>query len=75
MSDYTEAEQAEMLRIREEYALHSSATHPLADHYSSVAHFVMRKLREERGYDFKAAEARRLRARLSEIDRDVMLKD
>lgn len=47
---------------------------PLADFHAMVAHFVMQKLRQERGYDFQAVEARKLRARLAEIDRDVMTK-
>jgi hypothetical protein len=73
--DYTPEEQAEFERIRAECVAHSAATHPLSDHYASIAHFVMRKLREERGYDFRAAEAKSLRERLAEIDRDVMLGD
>ena len=72
MSDYTEAEQAEWAKVRAEVFNYMAAAHPLSDHYAMLAHFVMRKLREERGYDFRAAEARQLRARLAEIDRAVM---
>jgi len=75
MSDYSEAEEAEFTKIRGEAAAYMSVVHPLSDHYASLAHFVMRKLREERGYDFQAAEARRLRERLAEIDRNVMERD
>ena len=75
MSDYSKAEHEEFERIRTEFYKHHAGVHPLADFYASVAHFVMRKLREERGYDFRAAEARRLRERLAEIDRDVMDTD
>lgn len=72
MTDYSAAEQVEHTKIRAEAFNYMAGVHPLSDHYSAVAHFVMRKLREERGYDFRAAEARALRQRLAEIDRQVM---
>lgn len=75
MTDYTEAEKAEHLKIRSECAIYMTACHPQSDHYSMMAHFVMRKLREERGFDFLAAEAKALRKRLAEIDRNVMDRD
>ena len=75
IGDYSEDETEEFHRIRGEVAIHQQATHPLADHYASIAHFVMRKLREERGFDFRAAEAKRLRSRLAEIDRAMMDRD
>lgn len=75
MDDYTEAEKQEFERIRGELAIHMVSVHPLADYYAAVAHFVMRKLREDRGFDFRAAEARRLRDRLAQIDREVMSGD
>ena len=72
MSDYTKAEQAEFERLCVEVQAHQMATHPMMDSNASIAHFIMRKLREERGYDFRAAEIDRLRARLAEIDRETM---
>jgi hypothetical protein len=57
MSDYTESEKREVAAIREEAVAYMVGVNPLADHYAAIAHFVMRKLREDRGYDFTAAEA------------------
>lgn len=74
MTDYSRDEAAEHQAIMLDAMKFMLAQGQMQDRYACIAHFVMKKLRQERGYDFQAAEAQRLRKRLAEIDRDVMLK-